>query len=387
MPHFAAAFARLGHPVILLTKSLGDKEQPRQIDVVAREIATHDWTRPYHLPCVPHQMPLLRLQREGQVPRPLSKAIVAFQYLFYSGVFTDWVRGASVYWQCLASAFKPDLIWATFGCTDSWIVAKNLAAISNVPWVMDVKDGWNPATPTGLRHLLAWRFRDAAWMTSNSELMADSAKKWFKQRRTTIYSGVAPELTNGRFARRENDEFRIVLVGSLYHEPLLQDFLCGVEAWLQRLSESERSHVRLTYAGSNTKMVERNVGRLRSACAVDCTGYLSFCQFVELIQSASVNAYLWRAATFHHKLIELLACDRPIIAFPGEHEESKALARQVSGKLNCCPTTYALVDCLEAMWRGELSQKPETNRPALQSFTWDAQAHILLRTFRDVLTL
>ncbi len=385
MPCFADAMARANHQVVLLTQALSEDEEAKSGDQVASELAKHDWSTPYLLCCKPAKSFFLRKQREGKFAGLLSKSVVAGNYLRKSGVFADWVDGARSYWPLLVPKFKPQICWATFGCTDAWLIAQSVADLGNIPWVMDIKDGWDPGIPARLRGLLARRFGNAAWMTSNSNLMADNAKKWFRQEHTTVYSGIASELIDCQTTTHARGEFHMVLIGSLYHESLLQKFLGGVETWLERLSDSERSHVRLTYAGSNTRMVEQNISRFGSACRVDCRGYLAFSEFVELIRSASVNAYLWRPATFHHKLVELLACGRPMIAFPGEHEESKALARQVSGQLNCCPTPEALIDCLQSIWQGRMSQGTGIDKKALQSFTWDSQVQILLSAFRNVL--
>ena len=376
---------RAGHQIILLTKSLQDDEQQKSVESVAREMAVHNWSKPYLLSCVPAKNSVLRKQRKGLYSSLQSKSVVAFNYLVRSGVFADWVQGTRLYWQVLVSEFRPDIAWATFGNTDSLAIAQGIARTAKIPWVIDVKDGWKQFIPRPIHGLVARRFRDAAWITSNSEFSAAQARPWFRQAHTVVYSGVDLKLLSSDRSSNDGKRFKIVLSGGLYREPVLRKFLCGLQMWLDDLQPHYRSEVTVVYAGSDTEMFKRNSVGVESRCRVEVRGYLPFPKFCEIIRSASVNAYLWLPATFHHKLIELLACNRPVIAFPGEHEESKAIARRVRGDLNCCQTPEMLVGCLESIRKGEHRAKWGVSSQALQHFTWDAQAKLVLQLFSRVL--
>jgi hypothetical protein len=79
---------------------------------------------------------------------------------------------------------------------------------------------------------------------------------------------------------------------------------------------------------------------------------------------------------FHHKLFELLACRRPVVSFPGEHEESVELAAEVGGDLRVCENEAALQQTLSTVWNSWRSG--ETVQPStsinVEALTWDAMA-------------
>lgn len=384
---FAETIAKRGHRVVVLTSSHGMEGDPGLPPAsLCRELEGHDWSRPFHLLVPDPENRWLKGVAEGTVPKWIRAIIIAHAFTEHRGMFYPWVEAARKYLGEIVAHFAPDLVWATFGNTDSLHIGQSLAHAAGVPWVMDIKDGWDPFVPAPFRNLTARRFRDAARITSNSDFSAAVAHPWFPQPRTTVYSGVDPAFLNGVSRRLEDNEFRIVLSGGLYQEPVLKDFLDGLRSWLERLSASARSHVTLAYAGAATDVLKRNLSAVNSLCEVELHAYLPFPEFMGLIQSASVNTYLWLPATFHHKLIELLACDRPIIAFPGEHEESKAIAREVSGDLRCCETPERLAAYLDCLWKHRSSLKPKVNLEVLSQFTWDAQAKNLFGVFDRALT-
>jgi glycosyltransferase involved in cell wall biosynthesis len=384
---FANVLARMGHRVVLLTKSLANSERRLSPQQVSKELEVHNWTVPFHLACVPEESVLLMRQRAGQLTTMQSKLVVVWNYLRNSGMFHDWVVGSREYWDLLAQQFKPEIIWGTFGNTDSWLIAQSIARMSRIPWVMDIKDGWDPFVPPLFRSLIARRFADASWQTSNSEFSAAVARPWFHQPQTTIYSGVHCESLASMPQAVSLEEFTIVISGSLYREAVLREFLSGLRSWLHQLRDDWRSRVRLVYAGSDSTMLKGNIQSLSSLCRVEISGYLPFKEFEHLIRSASVNAYLWSPVTFHHKLLELLACNRPIIAFPGEHEESRSIAHRVSGDLRCCQSPEILKSSLDDLWDKRYVTDGSVSLEALRFFTWEAQAKTLTNVFDKVLRL
>ena len=128
--------------------------------------------------------------------------------------------------------FLPDVIWATFGNTDSWVLAQKLSRLSNCPWVADFKDNWGAFLPYGLKALMANRFRDAAHMTVLSETQLHDANRWFRGQKTVLYSGVEPvsqpSLSSG---------FRILLTGSIYNTEHLVELVMGLRNWLESITD------------------------------------------------------------------------------------------------------------------------------------------------------
>ena len=89
----------------------------------------------------------------------------------------------------------------------------------------------------------------------------------------------------------------------------------------------------------------------------------------EICQHALANIYVFLGRTFHHKLFELLACRRPVMAYGGELSESIAEAGRLHAPLAMPTTPAGLVDALAAAE----SFAPDPDMPA-RFFTWPEQA-------------
>lgn len=382
---FADALARKGHQVVLLTATLQGDALPKSPDKVCLELEMHDWSRPYHLACLPRPDRWLTALRSGRLPKAVRRFIILWYYLFSTGIFNDWVEGTRPYWLPLVKAFQPHVTWGTFGNTDTWAVARGIASLAHIPWVMDIKDGWDPFIPSVLRNHLARRFQDAAALTVNSRFQANLAQRWFRHEPVIIYSGV-PSF----FLKRESTDilregFRLTLVGSTYSEENLGRFLAGIRDWLLDLNPSDRRKVTFTYAGGDTGRVKQAGRVLDGLCRMEIHHYLVLEKLFELCRTSTVNAYLWSPTTFHHKLVELLCCGRPIITFPGETAEALQLADQVQGNLYPCRNGKELKASLENIrQRGAGRPVPCGEKKALHRFSWDAQGGVLNQALAEV---
>ena len=382
---FADALARKGHQVVLLTATLQGEASSRPPDQVCLELEMHDWSRPYHLACLPRPDRWLTALRSGRLPRAVRRFIILWYYLFRTGVFNDWVEGTKPYWLPLVKTFQPQVTWGTFGNTDTWAVARGIASLAHIPWVMDIKDGWAPFIPSVLRNHLARRFHDAAALTVNSRFQANLAQRWFRPEPVIIYSGVPSFFLNRESTDIPGKDFHLTLVGSIYSEENLERFLAGIRDWLLNLNSSDRMQVTFIYAGGDAGKVKQAGRVLDGLCRMVIHRYLGLKKLFELCRSSTVNAYLWSPTTFHHKLVELLCCRRPIISFPGETAEALELAQEVKGDLNPCTTTYQLTQCLQRIWLQPMEMEPSSDGEPLRRFSWDAQGERLLTVLKKSL--
>ena len=387
MPHvsgmrawqFARQLATRGHQVVLLCEWREGVPAAPDAGGIDEELRRHDWNAPLVIAVKPTPVPLLDRVRSSETGDLARKLLVVRSYMSSSGMFTDFSDGVQPYLASLARAFKPEAVWGTFGNTDCWLIAQRLARLSGCGWVGDMKDAWDWWIPSGLRTLLARRFRDMAASTANSEFNAGVLARWFQTRPVVVYSGVDQEWM-GR--AESTKDFRVMLVGGLYDQQDFMRFLRGFEAWVQSVPPADRPRISLCYAGSDAARVTPAVFESSRAINVEVRGYLPLSELASLCRSAAVNAYLWSSTTFHHKIVELLCCRRPIISFPGERAESLALARQVGGSLNVCGNEQDLRTVLDAIWNGGL--QPAGGPEQLQHLTWTAQADRLEAVLRDV---
>lgn len=156
-------------------------------------------------------------------------------------------------------------------------------------------------------------------------------------------------------------------------------FLEGVRRWLQAMPESNRREVVFGYAGSDSETVKeacRVVG-LGSQCRTDIRGYLPLRKLAALCSTSTVNCYLWLPTTFHHKLLELLACGRPVLAFPGEHPEARFLAKTLEGELFVCKDGMTLTSGLKMLAERNMAASYLPTTRAGLSMTWWEQTQLL----------
>lgn len=369
---FAAALARRGHRIILLTHSGDRGEVIAAPPEVACQLARHDWQAPFHLACPPRSG---RYSSPRKLPRAIRRALTFADLTLRGGLHDDWVQGSRPYWPIIKQAYRPDLVWGVFGDPSSLKLAQHLAHYTGAPWVADFKDNFEKFIHPLVRRYLVARYSDAIGFSSNSRLHSDIAAQYLRCPHAVIYSGVIPSMIAPRSSATDATTFRITLIGSLYDADRTRGFLVALTAWLQTLDPGDREHIEFAYAGTQRRLLETQLGTFPPPCRLRIDDQLPLEDLGRLCQSAAVNAYLWSPVTFHHKLLELLACRRPVVSFPGEHGESIELAAEFGGDLRCCTTQEALCETLSSIWR-DWRSGVSTNASSIdaQGLTWDAMA-------------
>lgn len=363
--YFAREMAQRGHRVVLLTCALpgSTTADPTGHDLAAL-LTRHDWRRPLVVAIPPIRRRSLELIRQDGLPGVLRRALTLWQFLAFGGVFADWHKAASGAIVQLAAEFKPDLAWATFGNTTNLAIAQQLGGRARCPWIMDIKDSWTAFIPRALRRPMAWRFRDAAGWTSNSRHHQDVASHWLASKRTeVIYSGVAEEFYCGPRHSPEPESRQLLLVGSIYDDARLMTYLAAVREWMEGLPDRERESVSFAYAGSDNERVVAALKAIPLPCALQILTHRSIGEFAALARASFANSYLSASFGFHHKLLELLICGRPVICYPSERAESKALASQTGTMFASCDTEAALRGALASAWSSRESPAHSARTP------------------------
>jgi glycosyltransferase involved in cell wall biosynthesis len=267
-------------------------------------------------------------------------------------------------------------VWGTFGNADTWRVVQGIARLAECPWVGDIKDGWEQFIPRPLRGTMARRFNNAAGYTANSRFFGAQIEKWFGQRAEVLYSGVANEFFQTIEEVGAPGHLRITLSGSLYDDRALHEFLQVTANVLGRFNDVQGRKVEVVYAGGDAERFAQAAESVKGLGHPTIYGYLPLQDFARICQNATVNAYIRCPSTFHHKLLELLACGRPVISFPGELQEAIDLAAKVGGVLSVARSFNELTETLAQI----LCHAPESNRGPKQlsaRFSWDEQARVL----------
>ncbi len=374
---FAEALAARGHEIVLLCEVLPGGEPAPGPEKLASAMEAHDWSRPFVLACRPAGFDWAVKARTNALPGGIRQAAVLWSYLGNGGMFPDWQTGMAPYLPVLAEAFRPDVVWGTFGNTDTWRTCRALAALSGVPWVGDFKDNWQAFLPAGLGRLMAGRFGDAAHMTVFSMAHCDQADELFPSlAKTVLYSGVddIPEAE----AETAPDGLNLTLTGSVYETARLKGLFAAIAEWA---GANPATAVRLAYAGGDKDRVRAAADAM--GLAVQYLGYLAQAPLHRLQAVSAANIYVYNPrCLLHHKAVELLAQGRPVITFPGETEEVKGLAAEIGGALFACADGAAVRGALDMI---AANPPPVPARARRQALTWSARATVLEHVLADAM--
>ena len=385
---FARELAKRGHRVVQICEWREGTVVAPPPAQLAGLLKTHDWADPLVLAIKPKPRQLLKVIRSARTPALLRKALVLGTYLCHSGMFPDFSQAVQPYLPELAREFQPHATWGLFGNTDCWLIAQRLARLSDCSWLADMKDSWDVFIPRTLRFALAQRFQDMAACTANAHFNADVLQRYFKPKPLVLYSGVDASFLTPVCLATEHVGFQLTITGSVHNLELLTRLVEALQAWFsssQGPGMSGATTSEVIYAGASAKQVEPILRLLSPVAKVTVHGFLPLSELAALCQSANVNAYIWNSKTFHHKLLELLSCGRPVIAFPGETNESKRLASECGGQLEVTRDQSELIAVLN-----KFTQMPQPDFGSgiqKHDFSWPAQArrleHLLIKASSD----
>jgi len=381
MREFSHALAKRGHKVILLTETLAGQPTDITPDQAARAIQDHDFSTPLNLANEPKGHPLIKSLRAHTLPWGFRQAVVVWYYLRHQGVFTDWRAGSQPYIQSIAEYFKPDIVWATFGNTDCWNIARDLAQTAKCPWIADTKDRWDTFIPTIFRNYLARYYSDKAAMTALSQFHITDIQKYFGGETSVVYSGFSTDQT-APSAPLNPDEITISLTGAIYDQQALAQLIQGVKTWLMGLPEKKRANACLVYAGQDSKEVTAATSDLSNICRIDVKGFIPLEELRQIHRRAMANLYIKSNLTFHHKTIEMLSAGRPLICYPQETEEAVEISQSTSVPLFSCDSPEKVSEALDHSLNIGLIDIQEDG--GLKALTWESQAKKLEEIFLNV---
>ena len=377
----ARAMSARGHQLLVLAPVADPASPGLTPEEIGARIAAHDWSTPLLIELAPRDYALLRLQRSPRTPGVLRRLATAWLIAMEGGVQGDWVRAARRAQSAILRHFTPDIVWANFGNLSNMVVGQELARAAGVPWTIDFKDNFANYVPAGLHGTLQRRFADVAAFTSNAELHAGIAGRWFSQPRQVIYSSIAPAMVAAPDSRPRRDRFLVTLVGSTYTDAFLERFMGGFARWVTAGGAERREATLFHYAGAADSSVRAAIARAGLDCVASVERNVPHDRLAKLCHDAAVNCYIWAPFGFHHKALELMACRRPLITFPGEHPETFVLAERVRGDLRTCTDEAQLTATLDAVWEAWRADAIPATDPDLSSLTWDAGAAQLEQVF------
>jgi len=381
MREYSKVLSKLGHEVILLTETLAGQPTDITPDQAARAIQDHDFSTPLNLASEPKGHPLIKSLRARTLPWGLRQLVVVWYYLRHQGVFTDWRAGSQLYYSSIVDHFNPDLVWATFGNTDCWNIARDLAQAAICPWIADAKDPWQNFIPTIFRNYLAKYYGDSAAMTAFSKFHVADIQKYFGREASVVYSGFSTDQA-APSTPLNPDEMTISLTGAIYDQQALTQLIQGVKSWLIGLPEKKRANACFIYAGQDSDAVAAATMDLSTICRIDIKGFIPLEELRQIHRRAIANLYIKSNLTFHHKTIEMLSAGRPLICYPEETEEAVEISQSTSVPLFSCDSPEQVSEALDQSLNIGLINIQEDG--GLKALTWESQAKKLEEIFLNV---
>ncbi len=338
---FADELTRRGHRCVLLCPA------PPGRAAAPLSIQGHDWSGP----CI--------VEVDEPTPAAGTGLATLANLVRYGGRRVGLYRAMIAKGNEVLTVFRPQIGWATFGTLEAVTALRALAQTHGFPWIFDDKDNPDIYIPGLARLPLKWRLSGHAALHANSLLHGEAAERWLGTRAEVIYSGVddlffaaQPPIRAGRY---------VTLVGSLYYPKIVAEIVGAVA---DHNATSGTEPVSIVHLGTQGDWLANDRG-----VTVETPGYVSPAQMAQYCQHALANIYVFLGRTFHHKLFELLACRRPVIAYGGELPESIAEAARLHAPLVPAMSPAALGDALATAG----SHIPDPAMPA-RFFTWPEQA-------------
>ena len=154
-----------------------------------------------------------------------------------------------------------------------------------------------------------------------------------------------------------------------------------------QLGEEDKGKVRVQYLGGDERKFIKLAQQLAPGLETKVMGYLPVGHLAVHCQKAAVNAYIGYRSAFHHKLLELLACDRPVMVCPAESDESKRLARAAGAVLLEVQDARAVLLALKKIFSIRQSNRnKDRSKRSLRGYGWPEQAAALERVLDSVLS-
>lgn len=344
----------MGHRCVLICPPL-----PGMSAQAPQPVARHDWSGP------------LIVEADDPPPAGGSALQTFANVLRYGGRRVGFQRNAVARGRALAAEFRVHAGWATFGSLEAVTALRALAREQHFPWIFDTKDNPDLYVPRPARHLLAWRLRGFGALQTNAVLHAEAAERWLGRAAEVVYSGV-DECFFEAYAAPGPARRYVTLTGSLYFKEAITQIVDGIARYN---AQSTLPPLGIVYLGRDGGWLDNDRG-----VAVELPGYVSTNEMARICRHAIANLYVFFGRGFHHKLFELLACRRPVIAYGGELRESIAEADRLRAPLALPATPLALVEALTAAE----SFKPDTQMPE-HFFTWPEQAAIVEAAMRRLI--
>jgi hypothetical protein len=310
------------------------------------------------------------------------------------GCVGSWARQAYAAARLLHARRPIDVVWAIHGDDSSHEIAHRLRRSLGIPWVADFKDPWGSRfSPSGLgiaRRVTARRLSSAAALTETCAAQAEIDGRDFGRPAHVVYSGYDAELMASVAPERPGAAFCVAYLGTIA-SPHDVRLLPGTFEELRRRGRLENGALELHQYSHPQGQLRQQLASVGCADLVRDHEPVPRARAFALMRGADVLLVFpmtqGRGRYMGLKEIESVASGSPLLVLGEPLAELEPLLRS-------CPQVCIArergqaADFLEQELRRarEGTRSPtraEVNHPALQEFTWLAQARRLSQVLAD----
>jgi len=349
---FSRYLAAQGHKVMVISRGVSAS--------LNKNIGLHKWNEPFYLGVTYEENVFVDRARKGKGRRIINKFILAYAHFVFGGSYMEWEKEVkSTRVKELIIKFQPDCIWAIFGSTNCVSIGNWICTFTKAHFFIDIKDPWM-YVPAVFRIFLNQRINGKIkGITTNSHMQWEKARMYFPNvSHCVVYSGCNTKwIKELRPEKNTDHSFVIHLVGSVYSTNDLQNFFLTLGNWAGALKKSNHDmQLCFEYSGINPDIVDDHVYLLSDHFKILVHGQVSHQAFLKRCKSATINCYMWTAtrSLFHHKTIELMACGKPIISYPGEWDETIQIGKECNAVFFSCKNQTELFDSIEAIYNKDI---------------------------------
>lgn len=253
---------------------------------------------------------------------------------------------------CIICRRRVDAIYTTSPPVSSHLTGVLLHTLTGIPWIADFRDPWTKNIGFERRSVLRqWIerhmeravIRKASRVVSVSQGMTKAFEHRYyrlpRENFVTITNGFDAEVLSGLVAAKSND-FTICYSGSFYPHMYPYTFFHGLQLWLDGNPPSmitpDRNKVKVRFLGSWHHRIQQVVSDLRLDDVVEFVERVSQREALKAaISSDLLLLVLGQSKGFKKvisaKLLEYIACNRPILAIVPEGEAAEIVRRTRTG--------------------------------------------------------
>ncbi len=256
----------------------------------------------------------------------LNKINIFFNFLFRSGQKHKWIEGIDKkFYTFIKYKFKPNYIIAIYSPIDCVYLGAKISQLTNAELILDIKDPFVENNGLFFSLYFLYKYRFIKKITFLSKKYKKEFNKLSNKSALIIRSGLKYKFLKNLSRKTHKVGIQINIVGSIYHENYLNDFLHILDNFSLKINKK----IKVVYLGNNFSFFKQFLKKKINIEILN-KGMVNYKRYFEEINNADLNCYINHKKTFHTKFYELISLGKPILSYPFSNYEEKEIAKKYS---------------------------------------------------------